>query len=217
MPSQTEIPKLHVRQLGLADYQSTWQAMQDFTKNRDEDTPDELWIVEHPPVFTLGRNGKQEHILHESNIPVIKVDRGGQVTYHGPGQVVLYFLLDLHRRKLGIRRLVTLIEDCIVELLAQFNVIANSDPKAPGVYVDEKKVAALGLRVSKGRTTHGLSLNVDMDLTPFSYINPCGCEGLEVTQTRSLGIKEDMDTLATNLQVMLEGQLQALFETEKLS
>lgn len=217
MPSQTEIPKLHVRQLGLADYQSTWQAMQDFTKNRDEDTPDELWIVEHPPVFTLGRNGKQEHILHESNIPVIKVDRGGQVTYHGPGQVVLYFLLDLHRRKLGIRRLVTLIEDCIVELLAQFNVIANSDPKAPGVYVDEKKVAALGLRVSKGRTTHGLSLNVDMDLTPFSYINPCGYEGLEVTQTRSLGIKEDMDTLATNLQVMLEGQLQALFETEKLS
>lgn len=217
MPSQTEIPKLHVRQLGLADYQSTWQAMQDFTKNRDEDTPDELWIVEHPPVFTLGRNGKLEHILHESNIPVIKVDRGGQVTYHGPGQVVLYFLLDLHRRKLGIRRLVTLIEDCIVELLAQFNVIANSDPKAPGVYVDEKKVAALGLRVSKGRTTHGLSLNVDMDLTPFSYINPCGYEGLEVTQTRSLGIKEDMDTLATNLQVMLEGQLQALFETEKLS
>ena len=217
MPSQTEIPKLHVRQLGLADYQSTWQAMQDFTKSRDEDTPDELWIVEHPPVFTLGRNGKLEHILHESNIPVIKVDRGGQVTYHGPGQVVMYFLLDLHRRKLGIRRLVTLIEDCIVELLAQFNVIANSDPKAPGVYVDEKKVAALGLRVSKGRTTHGLSLNVDMDLTPFSYINPCGYEGLEVTQTRSLGIKEDMDTLATNLQVMLEGQLQALFETEKLS
>ena len=217
MPSQIDIPKLHVRQLGLADYESTWQAMQDFTKNRDEDTPDELWIVEHPPVFTLGRNGKPEHILHDSNIPVIKVDRGGQVTYHGPGQIVMYFLLDLHRRKLGIRRLVTLIEDCIVELLAQFNVIANSDPKAPGVYVEGKKVAALGLRVSKGRTTHGLSLNVDMDLTPFSYINPCGYEGLEVTQTQNLGIKEDMVSLAAKLQVMLEGQLQTLFETEKLS
>ena len=217
MPSQIDIPKLDVRQLGLADYESTWQAMQDFTKNRDEDTPDELWIVEHPPVFTLGRNGKPEHILHDSNIPVIKVDRGGQVTYHGPGQIVMYFLLDLHRRKLGIRRLVTLIEDCIVELLAQFNVIANSDPKAPGVYVDGKKVAALGLRVSKGRTTHGLSLNVDMDLTPFSYINPCGYEGLEVTQTQNLGIKEDMVSLAAKLQVMLEGQLQTLFETKKLS
>ncbi len=217
MPSQIDIPKLDVRQLGLADYESTWQAMQDFTKNRDEDTPDELWIVEHPPVFTLGRNGKPEHILHDSNIPVIKVDRGGQVTYHGPGQIVMYFLLDLHRRKLGIRRLVTLIEDCIVELLAQFNVTANSDPKAPGVYVEGKKVAALGLRVSKGRTTHGLSLNVDMDLTPFSYINPCGYEGLEVTQTQNLGIKEDMVSLAAKLQVMLEGQLQTLFETKKLS
>ena len=188
--------------------------MQDFTKARDKNTPDELWVVEHSPVFTLGRNGKAEHILHDSNIPVIKVDRGGQVTYHGPGQIVIYLLLDLHRRNLGIRKLVTLIEDCIVELLGKFNLNANSDPKAPGVYVEGKKVAALGLRVSKGRTTHGLSLNVDMDLKPFSYINPCGYKGLEVTQTRSLGINENMAALAMKLQVMLEDQLQTLFESD---
>jgi len=214
MSSQLDIPELHVRQLGLADYQSVWQAMQDFTKARDKNTPDELWVVEHSPVFTLGRNGKAEHILHDSNIPVIKVDRGGQVTYHGPGQIVIYLLLDLHRRNLGIRKLVTLIEDCIVELLGKFNLNANSDPKAPGVYVEGKKVAALGLRVSKGRTTHGLSLNVDMDLKPFSYINPCGYKGLEVTQTRSLGINENMAALAMKLQVMLEDQLQTLFESD---
>jgi len=215
MTPQLDMPELHVRQLGLSDYESVWQEMQGFTKARDENTPDELWIVEHPPVFTLGRNGKPEHILHDSNIPVIKVDRGGQVTYHGPGQIVIYLLLDLHRRNLGIRKLVTLIENCIVKLLGKFNLNANSDPKAPGVYVDGEKVAALGLRVSKGRTTHGLSLNVDMDLTPFSYINPCGYEGLKVTQTRSLGIEDDMATLAMKLQTMLEDQLQKLFESDE--
>lgn len=209
MTSQFVPNNLIVKQLGLSDYQSVWQAMKNFTLKRDEHTPDELWIVEHSPVFTLGRNGKPEHILHDSHIPVIKVDRGGQVTYHGPGQVVIYLLLDLHRRKLGIRRLVTLIENCIIKLLRQYNLIANSDPKAPGVYVDGKKVAALGLRVSKGRTTHGLSLNVDMDLTPFSYINPCGYEGLEVTQTRNLGVNADMAALAAELQKMLEIQLQS--------
>ncbi len=212
MSSLTDNQQLKIKQLGLADYQSVWQAMQDFTEIRNKDTLDELWIVEHPPVFTLGRNGKPEHILQESSIPVIKVDRGGQVTYHGPGQIVIYFLLDLHRRKLGIRRLVTLIEDCIIELLAQFNVIANSDPKAPGVYVNGKKVAALGLRVSKGRTTHGLSLNIDMDLKPFSYINPCGYEGLEVTQTKNLGISENITDISTKLQMMLKVQLLTLSE-----
>lgn len=213
MTSFSDIKKLEIKQLGLQDYQSVWEAMQDFTQNRNEATADQLWIVEHPPVFTLGRNGKPEHILQDSDIPVIKVDRGGQITYHGPGQIVIYFLLDLHRRKLGIRRLVTLIEDCIVELLEQYNVIANSDPKAPGVYVEGKKVAALGLRVSKGRTTHGLSLNVDMDLKPFSYINPCGYAGLEVTQTKNLGIKVDMDVVATKLQLLLEDQLDRLSKT----
>ncbi|MGK0272413.1 MAG: lipoyl(octanoyl) transferase [Cocleimonas sp.] len=210
MSSLTDNQQLKIKQLGLADYQNVWQAMQDFTETRNKNTLDELWIVEHPPVFTLGRNGKPEHILQESSIPVIKVDRGGQVTYHGPGQIVIYFLLDLHRRKLGIRSLVTLIEDCIIELLTQFNVIANSDPKAPGVYVNGMKVAALGLRVSKGRTTHGLSLNIDMDLKPFSYINPCGYEGLEVTQTKNLGITENITDISTKLQTMLEDQLLTL-------
>jgi len=166
MSSSIDIKKLEIKQLGLSDYESVWQAMKDFTESRDENTPDEIWVVEHPPVFTLGRSGKTEHILQDSDIPIVKVDRGGQVTYHGPGQIVIYLLLDLHRRNLGIRKLVTLIEDCIVSLLKQYGINANPDPKAPGVYVDSKKIAALGLRVSKGRTTHGLSLNVDMDLKP---------------------------------------------------
>lgn len=204
MTSQTLITnELTVKQLGLSDYEDVWQAMKHFTQTRDENTIDEIWVVEHPPVFTLGRNGKAEHILMDSNIPVVKVDRGGQVTYHGPGQIVMYLLLDLHRRNLGIRKLVTLIEDCIIELLAQYQLQANSDPKAPGVYIDGKKIAALGLRVSKGRTTHGLSLNVDMDLSPFSYINPCGYKGLEVTQTSSMGIKDGFQVLAEKLQTML--------------
>lgn len=215
MTSQLVTNELKVRQLGLSDYESVWQQMQDFTKARDENTPDEIWVVEHPPVFTLGRNGKPEHILQDSNIPIVKVDRGGQVTYHGPGQIVIYLLLDLHRRKLGIRKLVSLIEDCIVDLLGQYNLMANSDPKAPGVYVDGKKIAALGLRVSKGRTTHGLSLNVDMDLAPFSYINPCGYEGLEVIQTSTMGISDDMSTLAEKLQLMLVDQIQEVSETSQ--
>lgn len=212
MSSKLVTPKLNIRHLGLADYKSTLQSMQDFTKKRNENTLDELWIVEHSPVFTLGRNGKKEHILQDSIIPVINVDRGGQVTYHGPGQIVIYFLLDLHRRKLGIRRLVTLIEECIIELLGEYKLIANSDPKAPGVYIDGKKIAALGLRVSKGRTTHGLSLNVNMDLTPFTYINPCGYKGLEVTQTSNLGIEEDMSSISSQLQSLIEQKLQILFE-----
>ena len=202
--------QLKIKQLGFAEYEEVWKSMQDFTQSRDKDTVDEMWVVEHPPVFTLGRSGKTEHILQDSDIPVVKVDRGGQVTYHGPGQIVIYLLLDLHRRNIGIRKLVTIIEECIVNLLAQHNINANSDPKAPGVYVDGKKVAALGLRVSKGRTTHGLSLNVDMDLTPFSYINPCGYEGLEVTQTQVLGLKYDMPTLSNQLQTMLEQDIQKI-------
>ena len=204
----TKVKPPEIKQLGLADYETVWQAMKDFTQARDENTPDEIWVVEHSPVFTLGRNGKAEHILQDSNIPVIKVDRGGQVTYHGPGQIVIYLLLDLHRRNLGIRKLVTLIEECIVSLLKDYDVNANSDPKAPGVYVDGKKIAALGLRVSKGRTTHGLSLNVDMDLLPFAYINPCGYEGLEITQTKTLGITDDMSLLANKLQNMLVDDIQ---------
>lgn len=204
-----------VKELGLADYQTVWKAMQDFTQERDPATPDELWIVEHPPVFTLGRNGKEHHILQDSAIPVVKVDRGGQVTYHGPGQIVIYLLLDLHRRGLGIRQLVTLIEHCIINLLAEYEIAANSDSKAPGVYVDGKKVAALGLRVSKGRTTHGLSLNVDMDMSPFNYINPCGYEGLEVTQCASLGIADDIVVLTAKLQQLLLNDLNDALVTVK--
>lgn len=207
--------QIKIKQLGLTDYVKVWEAMQDFTKNRGENTPDELWVVEHPSVFTLGRNGEPEHILKESNIPIVKVDRGGQVTYHGPGQIVIYFLLDLHRRKLGIRRLVTLIEEAIIELLAQFEIQANSESKAPGVYVEGKKIAALGLRVSKGRTTHGLSLNVDMDLSPFSYINPCGYKNLEITQTRNLGIDQTINELANKLHALLIKHLDEQLKEEK--
>ena len=196
-----------IKELGLSDYQTVWKAMQEFTQKRDSTTTDELWVVQHPPVFTLGRNGKEEHILQKTVIPIVKVDRGGQVTYHGPGQIVIYFLLDLHRRKLGIRRLVTLIEDCIINVLAEYKVEANSDPKAPGVYVDGKKIAALGLRVSKGCTTHGLSLNVDMDLSPFHLINPCGYKGLEVTKCVNLGIKDDFQTIASKMQLRIISSL----------
>ena len=208
MPSPKDKLKIKIQNLGKTDYELVWQAMKDFTQARDENTLDELWVVEHPAVFTLGRNGKAEHILQDTDIPIVKVDRGGQVTYHGPGQIVIYLLLDLHRRNLGIRKLVTLIEECIIRLLGQFEVVANSDPKAPGVYVEGKKVAALGLRVSKGRTTHGLSLNVDMDLKPFSIINPCGYEGLEIVQTKSLGIEDEMPLLTEKLQKMLVSDIQ---------
>lgn len=184
-----------VKKLGLQEYLPSWQAMQEFTKARDENSQDEIWLLEHPRVFTLGRNGKQEHLLKKTDIPVIKADRGGQITYHGPGQLIVYLLLDLKRRKLGVRQLVTHIEQSIIELLANYHVSAVSDKNAPGVYVDKKKIAALGIRVSRGCTTHGLSLNIDMDLAPFQYINPCGYQGLEVTQCSKLGIHESLETL----------------------
>ena len=199
---------LKIKQLGEQDYQIVWQAMQDFTEARNKETDDEIWVVSHPPTFTLGRNGKEEHILCQSDIPIIKVDRGGQVTYHGPGQLVVYLLLDLHRRNLGIRQLVTLIEDCLVALLGQYNIKAYADRKAPGVYVDKRKIAALGLRVSKGCTTHGLSLNVDMDLTPFANINPCGYKGLKTTQCVDLGIEDNFALLAKELIALIKSSLE---------
>lgn len=188
-----------IKNLGQQDYQITWQAMQDFTQSRNSTTEDEIWVVEHPPVYTLGRNGKKEHILCKTDIPIINVDRGGQVTYHGPGQLVIYVLIDLHRRNLGIRQLVTLIENSIILLLKEYAIKANSEKKAPGVYVDGSKIAALGLRVSKGRTTHGLSLNINMDLRPFQAINPCGYKGLKITQCKDLGINENKQNLADKL------------------
>ncbi len=178
---------LIIRDLGLVDYTSTWQRMQQFTDQRDDNTVDEIWLLEHPPVFTQGQAGKAEHLLFPGDIPVVQVDRGGQVTYHGPGQLVAYVLLNIKRRNLGVRQLVNLIEQSIIATLAQNGVAAYAKADAPGVYVDEKKVASLGLRVRKGCTFHGLALNVDMDLSPFSRINPCGYAGMQMVQSKDLG------------------------------
>jgi len=179
---------LLVKRLGRVDYAPTWQAMLDFTLARTSDTPDEIWIVEHDPVFTLGQAGKPEHLLADIGIPMVKIDRGGQITYHGPGQVVIYLLLDLHRLKIKVRELVTAIEQAVIDLLAEHGVTAERRSGAPGVYVGPAKVAALGLKIKNGCSYHGLSLNVDMDLTPFAAINPCGYAGLQVVQTKDLNI-----------------------------
>jgi len=187
-----------VRHLGEVDYHETWQKMQDFTESRQPETPDELWFLSHPAVYTLGKNGKPEHVLNPQNIPVINSDRGGQVTYHGPGQIVVYTLLDLSRSKMGVRELVTKIENSVIELLADFKVDACARADAPGVYVNNAKIAALGLRVRKGCSFHGLALNVDMELEPFKRINPCGFENLEITQ-----LKDQLAVSATDQNINL--------------
>ena len=174
------------RLLGLVDYDETFSAMKAFTQNRTEDTPDELWLLEHPAVFTQGVAGKAAHLLAPGDIPVVKIDRGGQVTYHGPGQWVVYVLLDIRRGSLTVRGLVTAIERAVISLLAQYGIQASADPKAPGVYVEGRKIAALGLKVSRGCSYHGVALNVDMNLEPFRRINPCGHAGLEVISMASL-------------------------------
>lgn len=177
---------LEVVNLGTQEYQTSWQAMTDFTNQRTPETPDQLWLVEHPPVFTQGQAGKAEHLLFPGDIPVMQTDRGGQVTYHGPGQLVAYPLLDLRRLKMGVRDLVTAIEQTIVETLAVYGIEAYPKPDAPGVYVAGDKIASLGLRVRRGCSFHGLALNVAMDLSPFQRINPCGYQGLAMTQMRDL-------------------------------
>lgn len=179
---------LLVKRLGQVDYEPTWQAMLAFTFARSAETPDEIWIVEHPPVFTLGQAGKPEHLLTDVGIPVVKIDRGGQITYHGPGQVVLYLLLDLKRLKIKVRELVTAIEQAVIDFLASYGVTAERQAGAPGVYVGDAKIAALGLKIKNGCSYHGLSLNVDMDLSPFTAINPCGYAGLKVVQTKDFNI-----------------------------
>lgn len=176
--------KILVRHLGLQPYEPVSQAMHDFTDMRDDTTPDEIWLVEHMPVFTQGQAGKAEHLLMTGDIPVIQSDRGGQVTYHGPGQQVMYVLLNLKRRKLGVRELVTLLEQTVVNTLAEYGIDAHPRADAPGVYVGEKKICSLGLRIRKGCSFHGLALNINMDLTPFQRINPCGYAGMEMTQMR---------------------------------
>ena len=175
-----------VKNLGLVAYQPTFEAMQSFTINREETSQDQIWLLEHNPVFTQGQAGKAEHLLAPGDIEVVQVDRGGQVTYHGPGQFVAYVMLDIKRRKIGVRELVTALENSLIQTLERYEIKAYAKADAPGVYVDEKKVASLGLRIKKGRSYHGLGLNVDMDLSPFNRINPCGYQGLEMTQMADL-------------------------------
>ena len=181
---------LIVKHLGVQDFSDVWQQMRDFTDTRTQDTPDELWLLEHPAVFTLGQAGKPEHILAAGNIPVVKTDRGGQVTYHGLGQLVGYCLLDIKRLNIGVRELVETIEDVLVEVLAEYHIDAWANRDAHGVYVDQKKIASLGLRIRKGCSYHGFSLNVDMDLEPYQRINPCGYAGLEMTQVSDLSTRQ---------------------------
>lgn len=198
---------LHVRRLGLVEYEPVWRAMQVFTDERDDATADELWVVQHPPVFTQGQAGRAEHVLAPGDIPVIQVDRGGQVTYHGPGQIVIYPLIDIKRMGLGVRELVRGIEQAIITVLQSYGIEAGPIEGAPGVYVDGVKIASLGLRIRKGRSFHGLAFNIDMDLEPFQRINPCGFEGLRVTQLSEFADEPSMieveDRLITRLSDLL--------------
>jgi lipoyl(octanoyl) transferase len=195
------------KQLGRQEYQSIWQKMKDFTVNRHENTQDEIWFVEHFPIFTQGQAGKEEHLLSPKDIPVVKVDRGGQVTYHGPGQQVIYFLIDLRRKNMGVRHLVTAIENIVIKLLAEFKIDSYAKADAPGVYVDGKKICSLGLKIKRGCSFHGLALNVNMDLEPFLRINPCGYQGLEVTQTSSLGGPSDLSEVAKTIKPFIMNYL----------
>jgi len=197
--SHGPVPPPVIKRFGVVEYEPALKAMQRFTALRQPDTPDQIWLLQHPPVYTLGLNGKREHLLKDTAIPVVQVDRGGQITYHGPGQLVAYLLLDLKRLHLGVRDLVRRMEHAVIELLANYGVAAEGREDAPGVYVHDAKVAALGLRVKRGCTYHGLALNVDMDLKPFGAINPCGYAGMAVTQLRDLGIENDLAGIAEQL------------------
>ena len=188
-----------LRHLGMQNYEVTWQAMQLFNLQRDAETPDEFWIVEHFPVYTLGLNGKREHLLNTGTIPVINSDRGGQVTYHGPGQLVIYTLLDIKRLNLNVRQLVTALEHSVISVLIDYGIIAKSKVEAPGVYVNDAKIASIGLRIKKNCSYHGLSINNDMDLKPFDNINTCGYSGLKVTQLSDLGVKVSSMQLADSV------------------
>ena len=188
--------QLKLRYLGVQDYLTSWQAMSDFTNQRDANSVDEIWLVEHPAVFTQGLAGKAEHLIRQTDIPVVQSDRGGQITYHAPGQLVVYLLINLRRSTLNVRALVTIMEESIINLLADYNVFAVAKADAPGVYIEGKKIASLGLKIRKGCSFHGLALNVDMDLSPFLHINPCGYAGLEMTQCKAQGITLSVTELA---------------------
>ncbi len=206
-PSLSKEPFFLVRKLGLSDYQVTWQAMKDFTQRRAATTRDEIWLLQHSPVFTQGIAGRPEHLLHDFEIPLIKTDRGGQITYHGPGQIIAYLLLDIRRLKLGVRELVRCMENAVIDLLKTYHIQAVGRIEAPGVYVNDAKIAALGLKIKKNYCYHGIALNVNMDLTPFSYINPCGYRGLQVTQTKDLGISDGIEILSNKLVDQLQEKL----------
>ena len=199
--------QLIIRQLGQQAYEPCWQLMQAFTSARTSSTADEFWLLEHDAVFTQGQAGKPEHILQQTTIPIVKADRGGQVTYHGPGQLILYLLLDLRRLKINVRELVTHMEQAIIDLLAEYQINAYAKCDAPGVYVSEAKIASLGLRVRKGCTFHGLALNVDLDLAPFSMINPCGYQGLTMVRSADLNGPQTVHEAAPRLAELLARRL----------
>jgi len=203
MPRFARHDTVLIKRLGLQPYEPVFQRMRELTLARTPETPDEIWLLEHPPVFTQGQAGKPEHVLLPGDIPVVQSDRGGQVTYHGPGQLVGYVLLDLHRLGYGIRSLVTRLEQAMIECLALYGIVAAARPDAPGVYVDGRKIASLGLRVRKGCTYHGLALNVAMDLAPFERINPCGFQGLAMTQIAALGGPADVAQVGRDLEALL--------------
>ncbi|MDP3517791.1 MAG: lipoyl(octanoyl) transferase LipB [Pseudohongiella sp.] len=199
----SEHRQLIVRQLGLTDYEPVWRAMQAFTDTRQPESPDELWLLSHRPVFTQGQAGKAEHVLAPAQIPVIQIDRGGQVTYHGPGQLVVYLLIDVRRAGIGVRELVSIIERAIVDTLACVKISAQAKAGAPGVYVGDAKIASLGLRIRRGCSYHGMSLNVAMDMEPFNRINPCGYQGLQVTQVIDLAPEKNPETLMESMEKLV--------------
>ncbi len=193
-----------IKNLGLQPYKSTWQAMKNFTLERSEQTPDEIWLVQHPAVFTQGLNGKPEHILQSSlNIPIIQTDRGGQVTFHGPGQLIAYILIDLKRAKIGVRELIHALENIIIQLLSNYKIDSEAKKEAPGVYVNQQKIASLGLKIRKHHTYHGLSLNINMDLAPFKLINPCGLKNMQMTQVKHHIKDIDFDQVKNKLTELL--------------
>lgn len=196
-----------MRWLGRVDYEPTWHRMREFTEQRTPETPDEIWLLEHPPVFTLGLNGNRSHLLAPGDIPVVQIDRGGQVTYHGPGQLVVYPLIDLRRAKLGVRDLVCALERSVIDYVGAYGIVAAGRRDAPGVYVEGRKLASIGLRVKRGASYHGLALNVNMDLGPFRRINPCGYAGLEMTQLSTLGAESDVERVASGYAPYLIGTL----------
>lgn len=196
-----------VKTLGSGDYQFTWQAMKSFTEHRNAETQDQIWLLQHPPVFTQGIAGKPEHVLNTHGIPLIKTDRGGQITYHGPGQIIAYLLLDIRRLRLTVRELVRSMEDAVIDVLESYHIVATGRIEAPGVYVGDAKIAALGLKIRKNYCYHGIALNVDMDLTPFSYINPCGYKGLCVTQIKDLNVNFTLEQVGSRLVDQLQKKL----------